>query len=462
MTTIKKITAQQRLDSRGNPTVQVQVETADGLFRALVPSGASTGAHEAVELRDGNSKDASTNGIDTAAYGGKGVLQAVANVNEVLGPALVKSGLDVATQLRAIDQAMVDLDGTPNKARLGANAILGVSMACARAGAAARRIPLYEYLRRECGADDAPYVLPVPFFNVLNGGVHSGNTLAFQEFMLAPTGAASFEEAVQLGAEAYHALKRVIVERYGAPATSIGDEGGFAPPLTRPEEAFDLLVAASKEVNGGEGIQFGLDPASTEFFDADARAYDLGFKDKQANKLSPKDLQELYHQLAKTYPLVLLEDPFAEDDWASWTAFTASCQGTPLEIVGDDLLVTNVERVREASQKKACNAMLLKMNQIGSVSEAIAAAQLAFAQGWAVFASHRSGETTDDFLADLTVALNAGHLKAGAPARGERVAKYNRLLDIEAELKAQGKRVVYAGANFGRRGATLNQLHHRE
>lgn len=457
MTTIKSITAQQRLDSRGNPTVQVQVETKDGFFRALVPSGASTGAHEAVELRDGKAKDAATKGIDTKAYLGRGVMTAVGNVNDILGPALIKSGLDVATQLKDIDQAMIDLDGTPNKARLGANAILGVSMAVARAGAAARGVPLYEYLRKECGTENAPYVLPVPFFNVLNGGVHAGNTLAFQEFMLAPTGASSFEEAIQIGSEAYHSLKTVIAKKHGMPATSIGDEGGFAPPLTRPEEAFDLLTAAVKDIGGGDRVQFGLDPASTEFFDAKTREYDLGFKDKQPSKLSPDGLAKLYHHLAKNYPLALLEDPFAEDDWESWTAFTESCKGLPLEIVGDDLLVTNVKRVREAVSKKACNAMLLKINQIGSVTEAIAAARLAFSNGWAVFASHRSGETTDDFLADLTVALNTGHLKAGAPARGERVAKYNRLLDIEAELKAGGKTVVYAGANFGRRGKPANE-----
>ncbi|OAA58456.1 Enolase [Niveomyces insectorum RCEF 264] len=457
---IKKIVASQRFDSRGNPTVQVVLETEHGTFRALVPSGASTGVHEAVELRDG----------DPHAFGGKGVLQAVHNVNAVIAPALLAKSFDPATQLGAIDQFMCDLDGTPNKSRLGANAILGVSMAYARAGAAARGVPLYAFLRAEAASgrgaaaaadatddtvgnsDAAPYVLPVPFFNVLNGGVHSGNTMAFQEIMLAPVGATSFAEAMQLAAEVYQQLKKVITKKFGAPATGIGDEGGFAPPITRAEEAFDLLTTAVEQAGHTGRIKFAMDPASSEFFTKEEGAdsggsgtYDTGFKDRQPNVLSSADLQALYHRLLAAYPIVLLEDPFAEDDWPSWTAFNRDC---PVELVGDDLLVTNVERVRLAHEKQACNAMLLKINQIGTVTEAIAAANLAFSFGWGVFVSHRSGETTDDFIADLTVALNTGHLKSGAPARGERLAKYNRLLDIEAELQATGQTSVYAGASF--------------
>ncbi|KAF2251781.1 enolase [Trematosphaeria pertusa] len=430
---ISAVRASQRLDSRGNPTVQVEVETNSGIFRALVPSGASTGQHEAVELRD---KDASV-------YGGKGVLKAVQNVREIIGPALIEKKFNPQTQLKEIDQFMRDLDGTPNKARLGANAILGVSMACARAGAAAEGLPLYEFLRREAGAS-GPYVMPVPFFNVLNGGVHSGNTMAFQEIMLAPVGATSFEEAMRMGSEVYQTLKKVISEKYGAPATGIGDEGGFAPPITRPEEALDLLETAVEKCGYTGKIKYAMDPASSEFFREDGD-YDLGFKDKTPNVVSPAGMQELYSRLMTKYPIVLLEDPFAEDDWPTWTAFNKTC---PIELVGDDLLVTNVERVRMAKEKKACNSMLLKVNQIGTVTEAIEAANLAFSLGWGVFVSHRSGETTDDFIADITVGLGTGHLKSGAPCRGERVAKYNRLMDIESQLKAAGKECLYAGESF--------------
>ncbi|CAK7200210.1 hypothetical protein SEUCBS139899_002901 [Sporothrix eucalyptigena] len=444
---IKAISAQQRLDSRGNPTVQVVLESDKGTFRSLVPSGASTGAHEAVELRDG----------DKSIYGGKGVTKAVDNVNNIIGPALIEKKFDLAKDLGKIDQFMRDLDGTPNKAKLGANAILGVSMAASRAGAAAQGVPLYEFLRKEAGVDaNAPYVLPVPFFNVLNGGVHSGNTMAFQEIMLAPTGATSFAEALQFGAEAYHTLKTVISQKFGGPATGIGDEGGFAPPITKPEEAFDLLGEAVSQAGRIGKFQYAMDPASSEFFDSGKGTYDTGFKDKSPNVHSSEQMQDLYKSLVAKYPIALLEDPFAEDDWASWTAFTAATVGTeatiggrpPPELVGDDLLVTNVERVKEAAEKKACNSMLLKINQIGTITEAIAAANLAYSYGWSVFVSHRSGETTDDFVADITVALNTGHLKSGAPARGERVAKYNRLMDIEDELKAAGKKSIYAGEHF--------------
>ncbi|KAK8872363.1 Enolase [Apiospora arundinis] len=436
---IESVHAAQRLDSRGNPTVQVDVITPDGSFRAIVPSGASTGSTEAVELRD------QVDGV----YGGKGVETAVRHVVEVLGPALVEKRLDPATQLRDIDALMRALDGTPDKSRLGANALLGLSMACARAGAAAAKVPLYDFLRAEAGLSEGGLIImPVPFFNVLNGGAHSGNAMAFQEFMVAPVGAASMKEAVRMGAETYHKLKKVIEREFGQAATGLGDEGGFAPPIQRPEQALDLLTTAIEEAGYQGKIKIGIDPASSEFYCVDNdgnRSYDLGFKDKTPNRLSPGELSALYTELLAKYPVVLLEDPFAEDDWASWSEFNRHC---PIELVGDDLLTTNVERLRLAKSKEACNSMLLKVNQIGTVSEAIEANNMCAQLGWNVFVSHRSGETTDDFIADLTVGLRAGHLKSGAPARGERVAKYNRLLDIEDEVLARGQKCPYAGAGF--------------
>ncbi|OJJ45050.1 hypothetical protein ASPZODRAFT_70126 [Penicilliopsis zonata CBS 506.65] len=432
---IKSIRAAQRLDSRGNPTVQVDLTTDKGTFRAIVPSGASTGTNEAVELRD----------KDPAVYGGRGVRTAVSNVETVIAPALIASGLKVDTDQKQIDDFLVRLDGSKGKGRLGANAILGVSMACARAGAAHSGIPLYEFLRRESQAKE-PYIMPVPFFNVLNGGVHSGNTMAFQEMMIAPVGASSLTEAVQMGSEVYQHLKKVIVSKFGASATGIGDEGGFAPPISQPHEALDLLVQAVAEAGYIGKVKFAMDPASSEFYRDGV--YDLGFKDKnRPNVHTPKQLMEVYHSLLEKYPIILLEDPFAETDWASWTEFQTSC---PVELVGDDLLVTNTEYVQKAEDKKACNGLLLKINQIGTVSEAIQAANLAYSFDWSVFVSHRSGETTDDFIADLVVGLRTGHLKAGAPCRGERVAKYNRLMDIEADLLARGVGCAYAGEGFRR------------
>jgi len=292
--------------------------------------------------------------------------------------------------------------------------------------------------------------MPVPFFNVLNGGVHSGNTMAFQEVMIAPVGAESMAEAIRMGAETYHELKKVITKKFGPSATGIGDEGGFAPPISQPHEALDLLVQAVEQAGYTGKIKFAMDPASSEFFRAGH--YDLGIKSAAgtpAQNLTPAALADLYRELVAKYPIVLLEDPFAEDDWESWTAFTRASAGTPLEIVGDDLTVTNTQRVQLAMQRQACNALLLKINQIGTITEAIAAANLAFSEDWAVFVSHRSGETTDDFIADLTVGLRTGHLKTGAPARGERVAKYNRLMDIEEELVRAGEDVRYAGPTFG-------------
>lgn len=429
---IRSIKAAQRLDSRGNPTVQVDLTTDKGIFRAIVPSGASTGTNEAVELRDG----------DSSQYGGKSVNKAVSNVENIIAPALVQSGLRVDTDQKKIDELLNSLDGTKNKANLGANAILGVSMACARAGAAASGLHLYEYLRRESGAN-TPYVLPVPFFNVLNGGVHSGNQMAFQETMIAPVGATSLAEGVQMCSEVYQHLKNVITKEFGPSAIGIGDEGGFAPPISQPHEALNLLVQAVSEAGYEGRIKFGIDPASSEFFKNGN--YDFGFKSSKQDLRSPKQLMDLYRSLLGEYPIVLLEDPFAENDWDSWTEF---CRDCPVELVGDDLLVTNKAYVQEAHEKKACNSMLLKINQIGTISEAIEAANLAFTYGWSVFVSHRSGETNDDFIADLVVGLRTGHIKSGAPCRGERVAKYNRLMEIEEILRAKGEQILYAGDGF--------------
>jgi len=287
--------------------------------------------------------------------------------------------------------------------------------------------------------------MPVPFFNVLNGGVHSGNTMAFQEFMIAPVGASSMAGAVQMGAEVYQELKGVITEKFGKSAIGIGDEGGFARPISQPHEALDLLMEAIKKAGHEGKVKFGIDPASSEFFKDEK--YDLGFKWNESHPMEPSAIADLYRELVKKYPLVLLEDPFAQDDWESWTAFNKDCK---IELVGDDLLATNVRRIEIADKKKACNALLLKINQIGTITEALAAARKAYSLGWAVFVSHRSGETTDDFIADLTVGLRTGHLKSGAPCRGERVAKYNRLMDIEDEIKGKGLPCIYAGSNFNK------------
>ncbi|KAK4211849.1 enolase [Rhypophila decipiens] len=430
--TILEVLAAQCLDSRGNPTIQVDVRTSQGIFRARVPSGASTGKHEAIELRD----------HDKPAFGGKGVLKAVSNVQDVIGPALIEKMFDVKTQQKDIDAFMCELDGTPNKGRLGANAILGVSMACARAGAAAAEMPLYEFLRLEANQQGV-YVLPVPFFNMLNGGVHSGNTMAFQELMVAPTGAQSVTQAVQMGSEIYHALKDVITKKYGPGATGTADEGGFAPPITTLDEGLNLLSAAVAVAGYTGMVRYAIDPASSEFF-KDGH-YDIGFKTDTPCLKTPEEMMELYTRILADYPIALLEDPFAEDDWESWTKFHSNCSH---ELVGDDLLVTNINRVKIAHEKKACNAMLLKVNQIGTVSEAIEAAKFAKSLDWSVFVSHRSGETVDDFIADLTVALSTGHMKAGAPCRGERVAKYNRLMEIEAESNTSWKPWAYAGENY--------------
>ncbi|KAF8963879.1 enolase [Flammula alnicola] len=428
---ITKVHARQIFDSRGNPTVEVDLYTEKGRFRVSVPSGASTGIHEAVELRDG----------DENAYLGKGVLKAVSGVNDVIARELVKSGLKV-TQQKEIDDFLIKLDGTPNKSKLGANAIVGVSMAVAIAGAAETGVPLYQHIADLAGVKP-PFVLPCPAFNVLNGGRHAGNRLAFQEFMILPVGASSFTEAMKMGTETYHALKAVIKKKYGLDATNVGDEGGFAPNISTAEEALDLLVLAINQAGYEGKIKIALDAAASEFF-KDGK-YDLDFKNPKPDPkklLSGAQLAALYLDLLKKYPFITLEDPFDQDDWEAWTHLT---KNSSTQILADDLTVTNSARIKTAISKKAANALLLKTNQIGTISESIAAAKLAQSDGWGVMISHRSGETENTFIADLAVGLGVGQLKAGAPARSERVAKYNALLRIEEELKNTGGNPIFAG-----------------
>lgn len=358
VSTILSIKASQRLDSRGKPTVQVRIVTNHGTFSSIVPSGASKGDYEAVELRDG----------DSSFYHGDGVSKAIHNVESLLGPVIIQAGLSPGTQLKEIDRIMIEMDGTEDKSRMGANAILGISMAAARAGAAESGIPLYRFLAREAGMEKGRFVLPVPFMNVLNGGDHSGNTMAFQEFMIAPVGAHSFREAVRLGSETYTCLKRLIVAKHGASAIGLGDEGGFAPPIYRPTEALDLLVQAIADAGHEGKIKIGIDPAS-QSFEKDG-TYNIGYKTGGSEVMSGTQLADLYNSLLAKYPIVLLEDPFGQDDWPAWAKFKRFC---PVELVGDDLLATNIKRIRMAEDKNACSSLLLKINQIGSITEAIEA-----------------------------------------------------------------------------------------
>lgn len=430
MSKITKIHARQIFDSRGNPTVEVDLTTEKGMFRAAVPSGASTGIYEAVELRDKKGND----------YHGKGVLTAVDNVNKIIAPALIKASLDLTNQT-AVDELMIGLDGTENKGKLGANAILAVSMAVCKAAAAQKGVPLYQHIADLAG--NKRLVLPVPAFNVINGGSHAGNKLAMQEFMILPTGAANFTEAMKMGSETYHHLKSVIKKKYGQDACNVGDEGGFAPNILENEEGLNLLMEAIEKAGYKDKIEIGMDVAASEF--CKDKMYDLDFKNKDSDKskwLTSQQLGDLYRGFVKNYPIVSIEDPFDQDDWDAYTALNAdgSCQ-----IVGDDLLVTNPKRVQTGIDKKACNALLLKVNQIGSVTEAIKACKMSQAAGWGVMVSHRSGETEDTFIADLVVGLSTGQIKTGAPCRSERLAKYNQLLRIEEEL---GSKAVYAGKKF--------------
>ncbi|KAH7646386.1 alpha-enolase [Dermatophagoides farinae] len=427
---IQKIYARQIFDSRGNPTLEVDLTTDFGVFRAAVPSGASTGIHEALELRD----------KDKAHYHGKSVLKAIANVNDVIAPKLISQGLDVTKQ-KEIDDLLIQLDNTPNKQNLGGNAILGVSLAVAKAGAAKKKVPLYQHISDL--ADIKEFVLPVPAFNVINGGSHAGNRLAMQEFMILPTGASSFTEAMKMGSEVYHHLKNVIKQRYGLDATCVGDEGGFAPNIQSNKEALDLIMTSIQMAGYSGKIDIGMDVAASEFYREGK--YDLDFKNANSDKsawLEPSQLADVYRGFVKDYPIVSIEDPFDQDAWDDWTAFTSSVS---CQVVGDDLTVTNPKRIQTAAEKKCCNCLLLKVNQIGTVSESIQAHLLARSNGWGTMVSHRSGETEDTFIADLVVGLSTGQIKTGAPCRSERLAKYNQILRIEEELGAKAK---YAGKNF--------------
>lgn len=429
---IKSIFARQIYDSRGNPTVEVDLYTEDGnLFRAAVPSGASTGIHEALELRDNRKEN----------WHGKGVLKAVGHVNDFLAPAVVSKNFDVVKQTE-IDRFMIQLDGTENKSKFGANAILGISLAVCKAGAQAKKVPLYKHIADLAG--NTELMLPVPAFNVINGGSHAGNALAMQEFMILPTGAESFSEAMKMGSEVYHHLRNVIKELFGLEATCVGDEGGFAPNIENNKQGLDLIKTAIERANLTGRVEIGMDVAASEFY-RDGK-YDLLWKTKQGNQpanfLTGDQLLDVYLSFAKEYPVVSIEDPFDQDDWESWSKLTAS---TPIQIVGDDLTVTNPKRIKTAVEKKACNGLLLKVNQIGTVTESIEAHKLAKASGWGTMISHRSGETEDTFIADLVVGLSTGQIKTGAPCRSERLAKYNQLLRIEEEL---GKDSKYAGKNF--------------
>jgi enolase len=429
---IKSVRARQIFDSRGNPTGEVDVVTDKGLFREQVPSGASTGIHEALELRDN----------EKANYLGKGVAQAVKNVNEIIGPAII--GKNPVNQ-QELDNFMIQLDGTNNKGKLGANAILGVSLAVARAGAAEKGVPLYRHLADLAG-NTRKLILPVPAFNVINGGSHAGNKLAMQEFMILPVGASSFTEAMKMGSEVYHNLKAIIKDKYGQDATNVGDEGGFAPNIQNNREGLDLLVSAIAKAGYTGKVVIGMDVAASEFYTEDKK-YDLDFKTKNNNKQfvkSADELRELSKEFLRDYPVVSIEDPFDQDDWEGYHKLTTEV-GQQTQIVGDDLLVTNPTRIATAIEKKACNALLLKVNQIGSVTESINACKDAQAAGWGVMVSHRSGETESTFIADLVVGLGTGQIKTGAPCRSERLAKYNQLLRIEEEL---GANATFAGQKF--------------
>ncbi|HLD93648.1 MAG TPA: phosphopyruvate hydratase [Anaerolineales bacterium] len=419
---IDSIHARQILDSRGNPTIEVDVRLEDGAFgRAAVPSGASTGIHEALELRDG----------DKSRYLGKGVTKAVANVNGAIAAAL--KGADASKQ-KELDDKLIALDGTPNKAKLGANAILGVSLAAAKAAAASAGMPLHRFL----GGEDAT-LLPVPMMNILNGGVHTGwQSTDFQEFMVMPLGAPSFAEGLRWGVEVYHNLKAVLKDK--GYTTLVGDEGGYAPALKSNAEAIDVILQAIEKAGykAGEQVCIALDPAASELFDEEKKDYILR---KEGRRLSSEEMVAFWADWTSKYPIVSLEDGLAQEDWDGWKALTKQI-GDKVQLVGDDLLVTNPAFVRRAIEEKACNALLVKVNQIGSLSETIQAIQLCKSANWATVISHRSGETEDNTIANLAVAFNLGQIKTGAPARSDRTAKFNQLLRIEEEL---GGRAKYGG-----------------
>ncbi len=418
---ITSVKARQVLDSRGNPTVECDIRTRGGGFgRAIVPSGKSTGKHEAVELRDG--------GLD---WNGKGVSKAVKNVNDIIAPKIV--GTDCRNQ-EALDYTLIALDGTPNKAKLGANAILSVSLANAVAAASTKDTPLYYHLNALFGKPEM--TLPVPFFNILNGGEHAGNKLAIQEFMIAPIGAKTFSEALKMGVEVYHELRTILIEKYGKTAVNVGDEGGFAPPLKKTKDALDLIMEAIHRQGYENEIRLSIDAAASTFWTG--KYYKIDGK-----RMKTERLLKFYTDLIEEYPIINIEDPFHEEDFDSFSMLTERV-GKDVQITGDDLFVTNPRRIEQGIIRKSANAILLKLNQIGTLTEAFQAARLAYDNDWYVMVSHRSGDTEDTFIADLAVAISCGEIKAGAPARGERTAKYNRLLRIEEEtgFNYAGKRWV--------------------
>ena len=438
--TISQVKAREILDSRGNPTVEADVVLANGqVFSAAVPSGASTGVYEALEMRD----------KDPKRYLGKGCIAAVKNVNEIISPAL--KGMDCTKQVQ-IDKKMVEeLDGTKNewgwcKQKLGANAILAVSLATARAGAASSGVPLYHYLAQLAGKPTNKFVMPVPSLNIINGGAHAGNSLEMQEFMILPTGANSFAEGIRTGVEVYHALASLLKKKFGLSAANVGDEGGFGAPQIRDENHTLEIIMEALENSGHAGkVDIGLDVAASEFYDPKAKTYNFSQKTGKNDRVLSQDATiQLYKNLCDKYPLVSIEDPFDQDDFESYIKMTA-LMGDKVQIVGDDLLVTNPTRVKTGIDQKLCNALLLKVNQIGSVTESIEASNMSQAAGWGVMVSHRSGETEDNFIADLVCGLGTGEIKSGAPCRSDRLAKYNQILRIEEEL---GDKAVYAGKSF--------------
>ncbi|HVP35489.1 MAG TPA: phosphopyruvate hydratase [Terriglobales bacterium] len=426
MAGIKRCFGREVLDSRGNPTVEVEVELRSGAMgRAIVPSGASTGVHEALELRDG----------DKTRYLGKGVRQAVENVNKKIAPKLIRSKLNLFDQ-RKVDKFLVDLDGTENKKNLGANAILGVSLAVAKACAKAKKIPLYEYI----GGKKAK-LLPVPQMNILNGGQHADNNLDIQEFMILPAGGASFKESLRMGVEIFHNLKKVLKEK--KLNTGVGDEGGFAPSLNSNEEGFQVILEAIQraEYRPGEDVYLGIDPAASAFYNADEKLYI--FK-AEGRRFTSSQLIHYYEDLLDKYPIISIEDGLAEDDWEGWIKFTEEL-GNRIQIVGDDIFVTNPKRLRVGIERKAANAILIKLNQIGTLTETLDTIELAKKAKFNVVISHRSGETEDTTIADVAVAVSAGQIKSGSASRTDRICKYNQLLRIEERL---GKRATYAGKNI--------------
>ena len=411
MSKIKSIKAREILDSRGNPTIKVDLITDQGKFSASVPSGASEGKYEALELRDGGKR-----------FHGKGVLKAVKNVNEKIFPKIKGEN---PTRQKEIDDLMIELDGTENKSKLGSNAILSVSMAICRAGAVVKNLSSYEYIGQLAETRSPLTHLPLACFNIINGGVHAGNDLDFQEFMIVPR-MRSFSKNLQAATEIYHDLKEILKSKFGEMAINIGDEGGFAPPLILPEQALDLILKAIEKAGYKNLIKIIIDSAASEFY------IDGKYKMKKV-VFTKEGLLNFYLNLLEEYPIVALEDPFAQDDWEGFSEITKKI-GKEITIFGDDLLATNIERIKEAQNKEACNGLVLKIDQIGTITEALEAAKLAKSFGWKIMVSHRSGETNDSFISDLAVGISADFIKSGAPARGERVVKYNRLLEIEEEI----------------------------